>query len=333
MASEMPVASEWRRFEELWPLVRLPPALDELSASALAVDQGAVGDCHFLGPLSALAFCRPQLVHALFVGEAAAFPTSGKVTLRFYVHGAWAEVTVDTLLPCGADGRPLFSGRAGPGWAAILEKGYAKLAGGYAGLDGGRAEEATVDLTGGCCERHRLEPRDGRASAAPAAAPASAPTAAAPAAPAAVQATAQAAAQAAGARSAPSAAATAAASAEFIARVRRWQQQGHLLCCRRTALPPGAVVPRLGQPAHTYCVLQVAPMGKHVCARLHSMAPAAPAAPAVPAAPAAPAAPAPAAAAPAAEPAAAKPAAAPADASVAATDGAGSAAGPRPINP
>ena len=103
----MPSAVQWRRFEELWPSARLPPTLDELRASALAVDQGAVGDCYFLGPLSALAFCRPQLVRALFVEEAAGVPaTPGRLTLRFYIHGAWAELAVDTLLPCGADGDP-----------------------------------------------------------------------------------------------------------------------------------------------------------------------------------------------------------------------------------
>ena len=103
----MPGAVQWRRFEELWPSARLPPTLDELRASALAVDQGAVGDCYFLGPLSALAFCRPQLVRALFVEEAAGAPAApGRLTLRFYVHGAWAELAVDTLLPCGADGDP-----------------------------------------------------------------------------------------------------------------------------------------------------------------------------------------------------------------------------------
>ena len=103
----MPGAVQWRRFEELWPSARLPPTLDELRASALAVDQGAVGDCYFLGPLSALAFCRPQLVRALFVEQAAgAPPTPGRLALRFYVHGAWAELAVDTLLPCGADGDP-----------------------------------------------------------------------------------------------------------------------------------------------------------------------------------------------------------------------------------
>ena len=239
-------AVSWRRFDELWPSERLPPSASDLAASALSVDQGAVGDCYFLGPLSSLASAKPHLVRWLFVATTsseAAQVGGDRVGLRFYVHGAWQTVTVDTLLPCRADGRPLFSGRSGPGWAALLEKGYAKLAGSYAALDGGRAVETLVELTGGVCERHSVDrPPTATATAAATAA----------------------------------AAASAAAAAEMVGSLRRWSTQGNnLICCSRAApLADGVEPPRLGQPGHTYCVLAIERRGKQYAAHLHSMPPA-----------------------------------------------------------
>ena len=235
-------AISWRRFDELWPSERLPPSPSDLAASALSVDQGAVGNCYFLGPLSSLASSKPQLVRWLFVATSEA-QAGDLITLRFYVHGEWQTITVDTLFPCRADGRPLFSGRTGPGWAALLEKGYAKLAGSYAALDGGRAVESLVEITGGCCERHSLEPPP------PTATGSAAVTAAAT--------------------------ASATAAAEMVSTLRRWSTQGHLICCSRVApLADGVEVPRLGQPGHTYCVLGIERRGKQLAAHLHSMPPA-----------------------------------------------------------
>lgn len=71
--------------------------------------------------------------------------------VQFHRHGLWRRIEIDTLLPCDAGGRPLFCAR--PGWAALLEKAYAKLHGSYAALDGGRCAEALVDVSGGMSER------------------------------------------------------------------------------------------------------------------------------------------------------------------------------------
>ena len=43
----------------------------------------------------------------------------------------------------------------------------------------------------------------------------------------------------------PAVGAAAAATTEMLGNVQRWQSQGHLVCCSRTALPSGAALPAL----------------------------------------------------------------------------------------
>ena len=118
------------------------------------MEQGQVGDCWLLASLSALAASAsaPRLLARLFpMADAVA----GSVTVSLYAHGAWTDVTVDTLVPCDAECQPLFA--RGSAAAALVEKAYAKLRGSYAALDEGRASEACVDLTGGVAERVSVE--------------------------------------------------------------------------------------------------------------------------------------------------------------------------------
>ena len=118
------------------------------------MEQGQVGDCWLLASLSALAASAsaPRLLARLFPTADA---VAGSVTVSLYAHGAWTDVTVDTLVPCDAECQPLFA--RGSAAAALVEKAYAKLRGSYAALDEGRASEACVDLTGGVAERVSVE--------------------------------------------------------------------------------------------------------------------------------------------------------------------------------
>ena len=78
----------------------------------------------------------------------------GFLTFLLYKFGEWVEVSVDTLLPCNEEARPIFAHAKDPNelWVALLEKAYAKLHGSYEALDGGSVTAALVDLTGGVGE-------------------------------------------------------------------------------------------------------------------------------------------------------------------------------------
>lgn len=68
---------------------------------------------------------------------------------HFWQWGRWIEVKVDDRLPTRGD-RPAHMHCAQPDvyWAALLEKAYAKLYGGYAFLKYGSVGRALQDLTG-----------------------------------------------------------------------------------------------------------------------------------------------------------------------------------------
>lgn len=68
---------------------------------------------------------------------------------RFWQWGRWVEIRVDDRLPTRGD-RPAYMHCAQPDvfWAALLEKAYAKLYGGYAFLKYGTVGRALQDLTG-----------------------------------------------------------------------------------------------------------------------------------------------------------------------------------------
>ena len=72
------------------------------------MEQGQVGDCWLLASLSALAASAsaPRLLARLFPTADA---VAGSVTVSLYAHGAWTDVTVDTLVPCDAECQPLFA--------------------------------------------------------------------------------------------------------------------------------------------------------------------------------------------------------------------------------
>ena len=152
----VPVPHSWRRFAELWPDEAFPPPPGV--ALPAVVQQGAtLGDCWLLSPITALAARQPARVRAMFETCTPEELARGLVRVKLCPNGFWTEVVIDDRLPCNQRGRPLFAGLAGGGWAALVEKAYAKLMGSYAALEGGRCVEALVDLTGGVCHQLAVE--------------------------------------------------------------------------------------------------------------------------------------------------------------------------------
>lgn len=96
----------------------------------LGVTQGGMDDRWFLGALAAVAAHPAGLLENLFVADEQ-WTTHGVITCRFFQDGEWVEVVVDTLLPVGAQGDPLYGHCTDSGqyWAQIIEKAYAKLHG------------------------------------------------------------------------------------------------------------------------------------------------------------------------------------------------------------
>jgi hypothetical protein len=139
------------------------------------VNQGALGDCYFLGALSALGTHEqrvldvfPDLDPALALEQGDGFPANeqqynyeGVYCCRFWRGGKFRVVVVDDWLPCCPRGRPVFAhssparARGAGGsvlvevWAALAEKAFAKLNGSYGSIISGHEAEALQDLTGG----------------------------------------------------------------------------------------------------------------------------------------------------------------------------------------
>ena len=120
---------------------------------------GDGADAAFASALAVVA-TRADLLLALVVS--ADHLARGILTLRYHKHGAWRHVTIDTALPCTAGGGVRFCRAATTRecFPSLLQKGYAKLHGGYAAARGGcDAGECLIDLTGGLLTRRRLPAR------------------------------------------------------------------------------------------------------------------------------------------------------------------------------
>ena len=150
LASQKPLGKVWGRMHTALPGAALFVAG---SPGDLVVDEASsIDDAWFAGALATVA-TRADLLLRLF--SSVDNEESGMLSLRFFKHGAWRTVLVDTMLPCTADGEPSFC-RGASGlelWPSVLLKAYAKMHGGYAKLHAGDAGDALVDLTGGAHSR------------------------------------------------------------------------------------------------------------------------------------------------------------------------------------
>jgi len=154
--SSVAISLDALRVEELGvmqfrPVAVCVPGAALFQANAEQVDltsSEALDDGWLMGAM-ALVATRPELLVHLFA--LTDHLDRGIVTLRLFKHGAWQAVTIDTMLPCTANGKVAFcSSVAGDElWPALLTKAMAKLYGSYAALHGGEVLDALVDLTAG----------------------------------------------------------------------------------------------------------------------------------------------------------------------------------------
>ena len=151
--SDKALAIGWARMHEALPGAALfvggaPPG--DLVAGPNVAGNG-IDDAWLAGALATVA-TRADLLLRLFASVDN--EESGMLSLRFFKHGAWRTVLVDTMLPCVTSGPAFCHGASGLElWPSVLLKAYAKMHGGYAKLHGGDAGDALVDLTGGALSR------------------------------------------------------------------------------------------------------------------------------------------------------------------------------------
>ena len=120
------------------------------------VSQGALGDCWFLGAVSALAE-RPDLIKRLFITDEV--NQAGVYCVQLCKDGVWHHILVDDVFPTMVDGQFAFSQPVKRQlWVMILEKAMAKLHGSYQALVAGTGDEALRTLTGFPIDTVRLEP-------------------------------------------------------------------------------------------------------------------------------------------------------------------------------
>eukprot|EP01090_Pellita_catalonica_P018096 TRINITY_DN569_c0_g1_i1.p1 TRINITY_DN569_c0_g1~~TRINITY_DN569_c0_g1_i1.p1 ORF type:complete len:722 (-),score=101.82 TRINITY_DN569_c0_g1_i1:57-2222(-) len=115
------------------------------------VCQGGLGDCWFLGALSAIA--QRNLLYDLIVST---HPEAGFYQFRFFKHNAWVSVTIDDKIPCDPNtNEPVFAhgNDKREMWVPLFEKAYAKLHGSYINLESGSPEYALQDFTGGVSKK------------------------------------------------------------------------------------------------------------------------------------------------------------------------------------
>jgi len=137
------------RLSDLFPKSRLFDNSGKTCSNDIS--QGAVGDCFFIGAVSALASCTAthlDPLRRLFVAHSHQYAVYG---VMFFKNGSWEWVIVDDIVATGADGKaPLYASASEEElWPMIIEKAYAKVHFCWDSIDGGWGREALADMTSG----------------------------------------------------------------------------------------------------------------------------------------------------------------------------------------
>eukprot|EP00405_Crypthecodinium_cohnii_P026405 CAMPEP_0206489210 /NCGR_PEP_ID=MMETSP0324_2-20121206/43041_1 /ASSEMBLY_ACC=CAM_ASM_000836 /TAXON_ID=2866 /ORGANISM="Crypthecodinium cohnii, Strain Seligo" /LENGTH=644 /DNA_ID=CAMNT_0053968719 /DNA_START=42 /DNA_END=1976 /DNA_ORIENTATION=+ len=126
---------------------------DKTGPKLLNVSQGNLGDCYFLSGLAAVANTHPDIIEKVFVGSGNINARGRSVyRLHFMLDGKDQFVAIDDMIPMkpkGYNPRFYFASfhNGDNAWPALLEKGFAKLAGSYLAISGGLQYEAFQAIT------------------------------------------------------------------------------------------------------------------------------------------------------------------------------------------
>eukprot|EP01098_Paradermamoeba_levis_P003272 TRINITY_DN1511_c0_g1_i2.p1 TRINITY_DN1511_c0_g1~~TRINITY_DN1511_c0_g1_i2.p1 ORF type:complete len:415 (-),score=125.19 TRINITY_DN1511_c0_g1_i2:483-1688(-) len=133
---------DWKRLSEIFPDI----TLFYNSTQPGDIRQGRIGDCWFLGGLSAVAASGSVREKNIVAHDCQV----GVYGFLFFKNGAWTPVVVDDYVPVGQDGLPILAKcKKGEVWVSIIEKAFAKLHLHYEAINSGHGNMAIEDLTGG----------------------------------------------------------------------------------------------------------------------------------------------------------------------------------------
>ena len=135
-----------KRLHDLFPTAPLFSDASEASD----ITQGAVGDCFFIGAVSALASSTAQHLNPVGRLFAASDAALGMYGVLFFKNSGFEWVIVDDFIAVDVQGKPLYAAaNENELWPMILEKAYAKMHYCWDSIDGGWEREALADMTGG----------------------------------------------------------------------------------------------------------------------------------------------------------------------------------------
>eukprot|EP01060_Flectonema_neradi_P007894 TRINITY_DN1559_c4_g1_i1.p1 TRINITY_DN1559_c4_g1~~TRINITY_DN1559_c4_g1_i1.p1 ORF type:complete len:778 (+),score=187.92 TRINITY_DN1559_c4_g1_i1:43-2376(+) len=141
---------------------------EENAIDAGDIDQGTLGDCWLMASIAACAEFPNELVRPMFKDLSAAKQYAEKdiYHIRFCTSGWYKWVVVDGYFPCQPVAKPtglcFAKNKESPEelWVSVIEKGFAKLHGGYEHIQWGHPAIGIHDLTGYPCRKIDLDLSD-----------------------------------------------------------------------------------------------------------------------------------------------------------------------------